>query len=52
MSTFMMGLSKAWGMWAYVFSPLPFGDPYVAAFGLVFMMIWCAKILMKGVRRL
>lgn len=52
MSTFILGLSKAWGMWAWVFSPLPFGDPYGAAFGLVFIAIWSLKVLMKGVRRL
>jgi hypothetical protein len=52
MSTFMMGLSNAWGAWASVFSPLPYGDPYVAAFGLVFILIWSAKVLMKGGRRL
>lgn len=52
MNSFMNGLIKAWEVWAYVFSPLPFGDPYVAAFGVVFIAILSAKVLRKGLRRL
>ncbi len=34
-----------WNTWAFMFRPIPNGDPYVAAFALVIVMIATFKVL-------
>lgn len=34
-----------WNSWAYIFRWIPNGDPYVAAFVLVILMVMTAKAL-------
>jgi len=46
MSTFMI----VWTTWAHLFSPLPYGDPYIAAFGAVTVTIMIAKTLKSALR--
>jgi len=40
-----------WTTWAHLFSPLPYGDPYIAAFGAVALSIMIAKTVKSALRR-
>jgi len=46
MSTFMF----FWANWAGLFSMLPYGDPYVAAFGAVFISVAIGKRIKTAMR--
>ncbi|HEY9079930.1 hypothetical protein [Magnetovibrio sp.] len=48
MNTFM----AIWAMWAHLFSPLPYGDPYIASFGAVTLSIMFAKTLKSALRHM
>jgi len=41
MNTFM----TIWMMWAHLFSPLPYGDPYIAAMGMVSIAVMVIKTM-------
>jgi len=47
MSTFML----FWTHWAGLFAALPYGDPYVAAFGAVFISVIVGKRIKSAVKR-
>lgn len=34
-----------WSSWAYIFRPIPSGDPYVAAFALAILTVMAFKML-------
>ena len=40
MSNFM----EFWNAWAHLFRSIPNGDPYIAAFGLVFIAVMIIKM--------
>lgn len=44
MNTFMI----FWNAWAYLFRPLPSGDPYIAAFVLVILVVIAAKMVRRA----
>lgn len=46
MSTFMF----FWANWAGLFSMLPYGDPYVAAFGAVLISVVIGKRIKTAMR--
>lgn len=46
MSAFMI----LWANWAGLFSMLPYGDPYVAAFGAVFLFVVIGKRIKSAMR--
>lgn len=43
MNALLYYILEAWNVWSMLFSPLPFGDPYIAGvtlFSLVFYGMW------------
>jgi len=34
-----------WGMWLQIFSGIPYGDPWIASFAAVFMLIAAGRVV-------
>jgi hypothetical protein len=40
-------LQKMWYMWASIFSPIPYGDPYIAFVALFFVLIGFSALILN-----
>lgn len=41
-------LTSLWNSWTYIFREIPSGDPYIAAFVLVILMVVAAKMARRA----
>ena len=46
--TFQKLIIETWDSWCGLFSPLPYGDPFVATFVLIALMAMTVKLLAGG----